>query len=711
VLSAQQLPATQARPAATQESQAVIKTGTQEVLLDVIVRDKKGRPLRDLEAKDLEIYDEGVRQKVSGFRLVTGTQEAGLGSTAASTPAGQRVLDPMRQLRLVSLVYDGLDNVARRLAHQASLEFLKNELEQNVYIAVFVIDHRLHVLQPFTNDRTMLRKSIDEATGGHFTQFAAQSESIRKKLEKEIAEQSGNEAAIEGSLPGRGNTGTAGIASASASARFAQMTLNMLRLEQALTRSEQARSSIFSMLSLIREQIVLPGRKTVVYFTEGLQVPENMIEQFQDLIGAANRAGVSIYGVDSRGLTLDAQNASSTTMLASAADSSRRQQDSFSDLVTPDQVKLFDTARGSIHANPQQTLQNLSNNTGGFMIANTNDFLAPFKQITEDVHTYYEVAYVPQIPEYDGKFRKVSVKVARTDVKVQTRSGYFALPPNEGSVFSYEMPLLQALNASPLPRSLPYYAGAVRFRRVPDGVDYSLVVEVPFKDLTFAEEPENQRRSHFSMLALVKNQQGEIVQRFSRDVPLRGPGDKLDVFRKRNYTQIWPLHLAPGRYTVETVVLDREAEKVGARRTALVVPAPAPGRVGISGLSLVRRVDAQQTQAEDTNPYRFEDKRVVPTLDNVVEAAPGGGLSFYFVVYPSDGNGEKPQLTMELSRDGAPVGSAAQELPAANATGVIPYIASFPLSNFPPGQYELRTVVKQGASAAEERAVFTVAKP
>jgi len=58
----------------------------------------------------------------------------------------------------------------------------------------------------------------------------------------------------------------------------------------------------------------------------------------------------------------------------------------------------------------------------------------------EDIDTHYELSYSPQIDKYDGHFRKISVKIARNDIRVQTRSGYFALPAMEGqSVMPYEV--------------------------------------------------------------------------------------------------------------------------------------------------------------------------------------------------------------------------------------------------------------------------------
>jgi VWFA-related protein len=704
-VAAQQPPKSPRPPA----EQTVIRTTTQEVLLDLVVRDKKGKLIRDLRPEEIEVYDEGSPQKINAFRLVTGTAAAGLGSEAAASVVGPKQLDPMRQLRLISLVFEGLDNEARRLVRNAAMDFLREALEQNVYVSVFVIDERLRVLQPFTNDTALLRKVVEKATGSHYPQFVAESEAIRKELE---AVQGDVTAAAQGAatnLPGRGNPGGGGIGPASAASRMAQATLNILNFEEALTRSQQSRSSLFSLLALVKEQAALPGRKTVVYFTRGLQVPENMVEHLKSTIAAANRAGVSVYGVDARGLTLDSQNASSVSMLQSAVSASRTQQLEGDERgVTPEQVKVFDTAMNSIHANTQQALGNLATSTGGFLVSNTNDFRDPFRQIHEDVMTYYELAYSPQIEQYDGRFRRLMVKVNRPDAKVQSRSGYFALPPNQDSVFAYEMPLFNALNANPLPRQVSYQVAALRFHGQDARQEHTLAIEVPLAGVAATEDVPNKKyTTRISVLALVKNQNGEVVERFSRDFPFDVPLDRIEEFRKRQFLNTYQVSLPPGRYTVESAVMDREANKAAARKTSVVV-APPRAAIDISSISLIRRLDPQSADAASIDPFHYQGNRVVPRLDAEVQNAPGGGLSFYFVVYPQASEASKPQLTLELSKDGQPLGAISPQLPEPNERGAIPYIASFPLEKFPAGQYELRAVVRQGAGAAEEYAVFKV---
>src|ERR1043166_1195084 len=195
--------------------QEVIRAVTQEVLLDVVVRDHKGRLIRDLRPEEIEVYDDGVRQKLTSFRLVT------------EAPSSPKRLDPMRHLRLVSLVYEGLDNEARRLARGASMDFLKDTLEQDLYVAGFVIGERLHVLQPFTNDLVQLRKAVGRATTSPYPQFVAEAQAIRKQLEAREAEGGAATEAVSTNIPGRGRSDTGGIAGASTSAIMAQMTLNM----------------------------------------------------------------------------------------------------------------------------------------------------------------------------------------------------------------------------------------------------------------------------------------------------------------------------------------------------------------------------------------------------------------------------------------------------------------------------------------------------
>src|SRR5437879_11858703 len=106
------------------------------------------------------------------------------------------------------------------------------------------------------------------------------------------------------------------------------------------------------------------------------------------------------------------------------------------------------------------------------LIANTNDVGTPLRKLAEDIQTYYEIGYVPEIKSYDGSFRKIAIKMNSSDLRVQSRSGYIALPPalaGHGNLLrDFEVPLLTALSSAELPKTFGYHSMALHFRCAPN---------------------------------------------------------------------------------------------------------------------------------------------------------------------------------------------------------------------------------------------------
>src|SRR5262249_34935366 len=156
---------------------STVKTAGEEVLLDVVVRDKKGHAINDLKPEDFRVFENGEPKKITSFRLVRGAEAIGAGGTRTE-------LDPLRQIRLVTMIFHCSDTNAQRLAHDAALDLLKGELPQNVYMAIMSIDFKLEVLQPFTNDTALLRQAIDRATRSQAADFSKDTEAVKHQLEQ-----------------------------------------------------------------------------------------------------------------------------------------------------------------------------------------------------------------------------------------------------------------------------------------------------------------------------------------------------------------------------------------------------------------------------------------------------------------------------------------------------------------------------------------------
>ena len=114
------------------------------------MRDKKGKPITDLKPDEITVTDNGAKQNILSFRLVRGSEA--ISATGAATP-----LDPLRQVRLVTLAFEPLPAPdQRKLARSAALDLVKGDQGINVFYSVVVIDTRLLVLQQFTNDHDAL---------------------------------------------------------------------------------------------------------------------------------------------------------------------------------------------------------------------------------------------------------------------------------------------------------------------------------------------------------------------------------------------------------------------------------------------------------------------------------------------------------------------------------------------------------------------------
>ncbi|HEY7334874.1 MAG TPA: VWA domain-containing protein [Bryobacteraceae bacterium] len=74
-------------------------------------------------------------------------------------------------------------------------------------------------------------------------------------------------------------------------------------------------------------------------------------------------------------------------------------------------------------------LQRMSADTGGrvFDVDRRHTLDDAFREIQDDMRSQYAIGYTPSNSRKDGTFRKIDLRVAAKDDKVQTRKGYFAI--------------------------------------------------------------------------------------------------------------------------------------------------------------------------------------------------------------------------------------------------------------------------------------------
>lgn len=722
-----------ARPSlpASDVPQATIRGTAQEVLLDIVVRDKKGHVVKDLIAKDFEVADDDAPQTIRSFRFVDGTKSAApLAAAAAHAVAGPpatpeaNAMDALRQIRIITLAFGRMGNDARNNARLAVNELLKRETGPNLFFAVFSIDQRLSILQAYTTDKERVRKAVEKATSSAGSFYKSESDQVVEEL-KTVTQQRliyGKVNPLAPFAPPDENALPALPSGAppdsSPAKELAKLALNIMEFSQLMDRTLQGRADLFALEALIGQQYLLPGRKSLLYFCEGIVIPPEYTDEFQALIGKANRVNVSVYGIDSRSLDSNAQSALGNALLTQAMKASR--QAGNDGPLTRDQIIGVDRATEAIQANSQNSLADLSNKIGGFLIANT-DARNQLHRVTEDIDAHYELAYGPEIRNFDGRFRKITVRVRGSDVQVQSRSGYFAVPATQGQMLmAYELPMLAALATASPPRDIPFRSALLHFQS-PEGEPQGVIVlDVPMDGFRFdSDEKAKSYQFHFSVLAVIKDAQGAVVRKTSQDIPRSGPLDRLDGAKLGHFILSQPTLLSPGQYTLGTAVTDRQTGKVSAAMATFEIPAAAgtaslaapASVVALSSIVLVRsvtQIDPEQAAAAAADPFQASSRKILPSLDDVVKVAPESKLTFYFTAYAPAGDKTVPELSIEFYRDGNLIADMEPTLPPPDARGFIPFLGAIPLETFKPGIYEMVATVRNHGKSASERAAFTV---
>jgi VWFA-related protein len=667
----------------------------------MVVRDKKGNLIHDLSPEEVVMTDSGAAVKISNLRFVSGVAQA------AEATSGQP-----QAVRLVSLVFEHFDPNSARLARETAEEMLKVDTPAKLFFAVLQINHRLKLIQTYTSDRNLVRRAVAIATVGPRNRLDSETEAIASQV------------GAAGGLD-QGQVAIGDVA-------MSEMLSKAIIDSDQNSRDMQARPALDSLRALAQSLGTQPGRKTIVYFSQGLPLTGASKDGLNALVNVASRSNVGFYVADMTGLTMASRTQAGVDMLnqAAAAGSANTQVSQNVSGVpanapipgTPQTGGPAGTSMATVRASDriqdigasdaQGSLIELAKRTGGFYIGDTNDLRRPARRMIEDLATYYEAAFVPTDTKFDGSFHALGVTVQRKGATVQARSGYLALPPGTPpDVQPFELPLLKSLSETEMSKAIEFHADLARFGPDPKGTPVAVIVEIPLSQFLFRQDTANKSfEVHPRILALLKNDQGQVVKKFSQDLPYHGASQALDQMKHGVYTFQRTFVGTPGTYRLEVAVEDALDQKIGTQRVGVKI-APLTGGTELSTVSLVQRYEALPDTSVATEAFRYQNSRVVPSLNRTIDKQTAQSITTFFVIYPDPKSSEKPKLEMEISLRGETLGRLPMELPATTAPGPIPYVASIPTGSLRPGPYEVTAIVTQGKETAEQQTSFVVDGP
>ncbi len=693
------------------------RASAQEVVLDLVVRDSHGRQVKNLKPDDVAIYEDGVRQPIKSFRMVSGREaleQQAVEAKEGKKPAPARVPSPLPALNLICFVFHNLDPYTITFAMDAVRQFLDHNLPPGAAVAFFHLGNKLTMLQGFTSDRVELSQIAAKLLDSPVPSFNRMSDAVLNAAPYQVVitvDSTTGTAAM--SITG-GTISQTAIAGADVGTTMGDQVLRGLLADQrrAFGHIEGMRQWD-QMRTLLNNLEPLPGHKTVILLSTGLSTTGDP-DLFQALLDEANKGQITIYAVDVNGLTQNSNMQAGNNTVGYAAGLSRTQGlRANSAAATMENARQDDyVAMATRTSDTQASLRSISEGTGGFLIGNTDDLRKPFQHVLEDIDTHYEATYQPTSEKLDGRLRRIEVKLARPDLSVQCRAGYYALPafPGSGGLTLQEMIGLAALNAHPQPHVFDFHSAVYQFGPTVSGVEQDLAFELPAS--AFTATPvlgEKSHRLHVSLVALVKDSTGQVVDKFSRDVPIEIPDANLQRVRGSTIPFTHAVQLPPGQYTLETAVVDEEASRTSVNK--LQFESPAAKGLSLSSVVLAQEVQIVNGPVDASDPFEFASRtqvtRVIPELSTTL--SPQAQPLAYFVVYPDKASAEKPKIEVESLAAGQVIAKRTIDLPpAAGASGAIPLVLRAAAH---PGNCELKITALQGSSRTATRTLaYTISE-
>lgn len=699
------------------------------ILVDVVVRDRDGLPVTDLTPQEFEILEDGLPQELGGFTPIfrRKADDAAPPALEASAVAGASDLTtaaPSAQGRkpqaspealampteVLALVFDRLTPDARALAYRAALGYVDGNSSADRVVGVYGLDLSLIPYQAFTKDQAAVRRALDQFANRATSQFSGSRADREQLAQRQAAAGSLASRAEQVAAGGGAGAGQAasGMAGAQVEAQMAAMQSRMLQTFETLERDQRGYSTANGLMAVVSGMRNIPGRKAVIFFSEGLSIPPNVEDRFTAVVAAANRANVSIYSMDAAGLRTESPLKESRDELMAASETTLRRNPS-RDVNAP-MIQALERNEDRLRMDPQSGLTRLADQTGGLMVGNTNDFRRGLRRVDSDLRNYYMLSYVPSNEEFDGRYREIAVRVSRPGLTVQHRKGYFAVRAPAGEpVLTHEAPVLAMLDRTPVPNAFPLRASALRFPETSRPGLTPIVVELPTGGLSFEQSPEDRDsyRSDFTVLVRIRDREGQAIEKMSQHYELRGAMDEIERARQGEVIFYREADLPPGLYTMETIAYDALSKKASVRFSTIEKPPVDPAALRLSSLMVVRRGErVAEGDRDSANPLYVGETLLYPNLGTPLRAGVDKELPFYFTVYLGDGG--QATASLEVLQNARPLAKVPLELEAADDARRIRQVSRIPIDQLGPGTYELRVTVRQGTSGISHTAPFRI---
>jgi VWFA-related protein len=654
----------------------------QLVVEAVVVKDKDGKPIQGLTAKDFAVTEDGVAQTVricehqdlaeqakplpvskpdsediKLYKQLTRTQ------IAPETEENERY----KNRRLLALYFDmsAMNPADQMRALSAAQQFIRTQMTTVDLVSILRYQGgSVDILQDFTADRNKLLSILETLIVGE----------------------------------GQGSAETIDDASsADTGAAFGQddSEFNVFNTDRQLSALETAAK----MLGQLNE------KKSLIYFAGELRL--NGIDnqaQLHATVNSAIKAGVSFWPIDARGLVAQAP-------LGDATQGSPGNSGIYSGAAALATTTNFQQS--------QDTLYTLAGDTGGKALFDTNDLDHGIVLAQDAISDYYLVGYYATNTAKNGHFRRVKITLTQNlDAKLSYREGYYADKEfNRFTTVDKERQLEDALMLEDPITELSIAMEIDHFQINRAEYFVPIVVKIPGREMALAKRG-GAEHTLIDFVGEIKDLVGGSTVTNVRDnVNIKLSDATAAELAHRPIEYDTGFTLLPGNYKIKFLARDDETGRIGTFETTFTIPNlnKEEKRIPISSVVLSsQRVELNQAlydaakakdrlKEDSVNPLVQDGKKLIPSVTRVFSTT--REVYVYFQAYKqpspdaqpvSSASGQQLFAFVTLFREGIQVFETPPTVIIPNAAsrlGTMPLTFNLGLNGLPPGKYDCQVTV------------------
>jgi VWFA-related protein len=438
----------------------------------------------------------------------------------------------------------------------------------------------------------------------------------------------------------------------------------------------------------------LNEKKVLVYFASGLQL--NGIDnqaQYQATTNAAAKANTVIFTIDARGLVALAP-------MGNATQGSPGGAAMFNGGGSLSQTTRFQAS--------QDTLYGLATDTGGKALLDNNDLSMGVEQAEASVSDYYLIGYNTTNGKLDGKMRRIKISLKEdTTAKLDYRQVYFANKTwDKFNTSDKDRQLQDALMMGDPMTEIDLSLQVNYFQLNSAEYFTGIAMKVPGSELALARKG-GAERTTIDLIGEVKDEYGSTVGNIRDHVDRKISEETAQQLQKMPIEWDTNLVLLPGKYVIKVLARDDETGRIGTYIKNFVIPnlnkelTKVPMSSVVLGSQRINmKTDAlytskNQDKGPSVNPLIQDGIKLMPSINNVFSR--NRDLYVFLQAYEKGADTQRPLVAFVTFYRGQ--AKAFETPPLSVADGMDPKSKavsmrfSLALGKLPPGKYDCQVTV------------------